>query len=79
MTELVAGIILEGLKIFKEERRYRFKTKYYKTLSKINDLKSEVPPEYTDLEMDELQDELEILLKVFYDELKAHNKELNTR
>lgn len=72
---LIVPLLLEGLKVFGEERRTRFKDKYHKHLKRISEAEAS-SDSYTDVEIDLAKESLKIFLKAFEGELSDHNKEV---
>ena len=76
MFDLIGKIVLEGLQVFKEERRTRFMDKHQDILKRINKAVNSVGDDYYDSEVDLAEEELETFLKSYLSELKQHNQGL---
>ncbi len=75
MSKLIAGIILEGMKIWSVERRLAFQNKHYEVLKRVVDAENDQFPIYTDAELALAKQEEEIFLEAYYKEMISHRKE----
>jgi hypothetical protein len=74
MVKLFGGIILEGLKTFNEERRTRFEKKHYKILQRIQKEERGEYPDYSDANLGLANEEFELFVQAYSEELKANNE-----
>ena len=76
---LVVPLLLEGLKVFGEERRTRFKDKYYKHIKTVAHMMALMNTEgssYTDTDLCNAEKSLKLFLKAYKSELMNHNNEV---
>lgn len=74
MWTLIAGIVLEGLKVFSEERRTRFMDEYHDIITEIESAKTDRSDNYTDARIDVGKKRKKLFLEAYHKELKAHNE-----
>lgn len=74
MYQLIGAILLEGMKMWNEERRNRFKTRYYNILQDIEKSTNAKGEGYSDVNIYEAKKEHEIFLKAYYSEVMEQNK-----
>jgi len=75
MFELIAGVVLEGLKVFGEERRTRFSDDHHDLIEALRKAENEGIDSYTDIDVDLLEEKIYDFLKVYHKELKEFNNE----
>ena len=75
MSKLIAGILLEGMKIWSTERRLSFQNKHYDVLKRVLDAENDQFPIYTDAELQLAQQEEEIFLQAYHKEMISHRQE----
>lgn len=75
MLELIFPIVLEGLKIFKEERRTRIEDKYFDILEAIRRSENATGSSYSDSSIDINTEKLSNFLKAYALELRDQNEE----
>lgn len=78
LLSLFAPIILEGLKVFREERRTRIEDEYHDILKALTRAKNKQGFYYSDSEIDRLNLKLKDFLKAYANQLKEHNDEINS-
>ena len=69
----ILEIVKQGMVAWNEHSRTKFKRKYHTILSKLDEAQNKTI-DYTDAEIDILQDQLEIFLKAFAHEASINNK-----
>jgi len=75
MSKIIAGIILEGMKTWNNERRIAFEKKHYAVLMRVKDAENNMFPIYNDAELALAKEEEEAFLVSYSLEQKAHTKE----
>jgi len=73
--ETIAMIVLEGMKIFRDERKHKLHKKYKKTLERLQDAQNKIYPHYSDDDLTLANDELRQFLQVYGRELRAEKLE----
>jgi hypothetical protein len=76
MGKLIAGIVLEGMKTWNQERRLAFEKKHYKILKRVVDAENARYPIFNDAELALAKQEEELFLEAYYIEAQAHTKEV---
>lgn len=78
MLEIVGGIILEGLKIFPDERRRYYERRYYQLLKEEQDALNAVYPYYSDHAVQTVQKEIKIFTTAYQAELAGVIKDVKS-
>ena len=73
ITTLLGPIVLEGMKIWSEERRTRFKDKYHDILTRLEEAHNANGSDYFDSVIDFTDAELRIFMEAYYSELQKAN------
>ena len=76
LAVVIGGIILEGMKLWSQERKHKFMNEYHEILTLIDEAKRREIGDYTDAENDVLKREFKIFLEAYRRELMTHNKEV---
>lgn len=77
--EVIANIVLEGMKIFREERKHKIHKKYEKALKRLRDAQNKIYPTYSDDDLTLANDELREFLEVYGSEFRAEVVEALSR
>lgn len=75
MWALIGGIVLEGLKTFREERRTRIMDRYHGLLKTLRKCENANFTQYTDVDIDIIEEKIYDFLEAYRKELKEHNNE----
>ena len=68
---IVGQILLEGMKLWSDERKHRFQKRYLKTLEKIDNEENLLNPDYNDARLMLAKQELDRFYKAYYEEIKS--------
>ncbi len=77
MLDLIFPIVLEGLKVFKEERRTRIEDEFHDLIKALRKAENAKGDWYFDGEIDIAQERLNDFLRAYHTQLKEHNIENN--
>ena len=77
MFELIGGIVLEGLKVFGEERRTRIMDKYSGLITALRQAENAGFKTYTDADIDIIDEKIYDFLTAYKKELVEFNNEKN--
>jgi len=67
----ILSIIDNGIKLWDKGRMLSFKKKYHRLLEDLKEAENKQFPEYTDADIDLIEEKLETFIKVYDKELKA--------
>jgi hypothetical protein len=73
LLPIIGEIIHEGMEMWSEERRTRFKDKYHDILSKLDTFRNRQPKDWIDSDIELAEQELETFLKAYASEVKNEN------
>lgn len=71
IAALIGNILLEGMKVFREERRKALLKEYHEAMTELNEAKGAKFPNYSDVRIVKADQRLKTFLEAYYVELKS--------